>query len=69
MASNPPKGDGHRNGEVRKRSHVFNPRTGQWVKRAMPHVSARSAATPACGFRSKPRTNTVRPRSSVTVML
>lgn len=33
MATNPPKGDGHRNGEVRKRSQVFNPRTEQWVKR------------------------------------
>jgi len=33
MATNPPKGDGHRNGAVRSRSQVHNPRTDQWVKR------------------------------------
>jgi hypothetical protein len=33
MATNPPKGDGHRNGEVRQRSQVFNTKTEQWVKR------------------------------------
>jgi hypothetical protein len=33
MATNPPKGDGHRNGAVRDRSQVFNPVTEQWVKR------------------------------------
>ena len=33
MATNPPSGDGHRNGPVRKRSQVFNPKTEQWVKR------------------------------------
>lgn len=33
MATNPPKGDGHRNGAVRERSQVHNPSTGQWVKR------------------------------------
>lgn len=33
MATNPPKGDGHRNGAVRDRSQVENPKTGQWVKR------------------------------------
>jgi hypothetical protein len=33
MATNPPKGDGHRNGEVRQRSQVLNPKTDQWVKR------------------------------------
>lgn len=33
MATNPPKGDGHRNGAVRERSQVENPKTGQWVKR------------------------------------
>lgn len=27
MATNPPKGDGHRNGAVRNRSQVFNPKT------------------------------------------
>jgi hypothetical protein len=33
MATNPPKGDGHRNGAVRDRSQVFKPVTQQWVKR------------------------------------
>lgn len=33
MATNPPKGDGHRNGAVRERSQTHNPSTGQWVKR------------------------------------
>lgn len=32
-ATNPPKGDGHRNGQVRDRSQTFNPRTEQYVKR------------------------------------
>ena len=33
MATNPPKGDGHRNGAVRERSQTYNPKTKQWVKR------------------------------------
>jgi hypothetical protein len=33
MATNPPKGDHHRQGEVRRRSQTFNPKTDQWVKR------------------------------------
>jgi hypothetical protein len=33
MATNPPSGDGHRNGAVRDRSQVYNPRTETWVKR------------------------------------
>jgi hypothetical protein len=33
MATNPPKGDGHRNGAVRGRSQVFNPQIQRWVKR------------------------------------
>jgi len=34
MATNPPSGDGgHRNGAVRNRSQVFNPKTEQWVKK------------------------------------
>jgi len=33
MATNPPKGDGHRNGAVKDRSQVLNPKTEQWVKR------------------------------------
>jgi hypothetical protein len=33
MATNPPKGDGHRNGAVRERSQAYNPVTEKWVKR------------------------------------
>ena len=33
MATNPPSGDGHRNGAVRERSQTRNPKTDQWVKR------------------------------------
>jgi len=33
MATNPPKGDGHRNGQVRGRSQTFNPQNERWVKR------------------------------------
>ena len=33
MATNPPKGDNHRNGPVRERSQVFNPHVEKWVKR------------------------------------
>jgi hypothetical protein len=33
MATNPPTGDGHRQGAVRDRSQTHNPRTDRWVKR------------------------------------
>jgi len=33
MATNPPKGDGHRNGAVRDRSQVKNTQSGNWTKR------------------------------------
>jgi hypothetical protein len=33
MATNPPKGDGHRNGAVRDRSQVYNPKNETWTKR------------------------------------
>ena len=33
MATNPPKGDGHRNGAVRGRSQTQNPKTDRWIKR------------------------------------
>ena len=32
MATNPPKGDGHRNGAVRDRSQTQAP-SGHWIKR------------------------------------
>lgn len=33
MATNPPKGDGHRNGAVKDRSQTYNKKTETWVKR------------------------------------
>lgn len=33
MATNPLSGDRHRNGAVKNRSQVFNPKIEQWVKR------------------------------------
>ena len=33
MATNPPIGDGHRIGAVKKRSQVHNPKTNLWIKR------------------------------------
>ena len=33
MATNPPNGDGHRNGAVKERSQVRNPVTDVWTKR------------------------------------
>ena len=33
MATNPPTGDGHRNGAVKDRSQVFNSTTQTWTKR------------------------------------
>jgi hypothetical protein len=33
MATNPPTGDGHRNGAVRQRSQVYNPQNDRWTKR------------------------------------
>lgn len=33
MATNPPKGDGHRHGAVRDRSQAYKPKNERWVKR------------------------------------
>ena len=33
MATNPPRGDGHRQGAVKDRSQVYNPQNERWVKR------------------------------------
>ena len=33
MATNPPKGDGHRNGAVKDRSQTYNTKNETWVKR------------------------------------
>ena len=34
MATNPPKGDWHRNWAVKDRTQFYNPKTGLWYKRA-----------------------------------
>jgi hypothetical protein len=33
MATNAPKGDGHREGEVKNRDQVYNPQNDRWTKR------------------------------------
>ena len=33
MATNPPSGDGHRNGAVKKRTQSLNPQTGLFTER------------------------------------
>lgn len=33
MATNPPKGDGRRQGAVRERSQTYNPQNDRWTKR------------------------------------
>lgn len=33
MATNPPSGDGRRQGAVRDRSQAYNPQNDRWVKR------------------------------------
>lgn len=33
MATNPPSGDGHRNGAVRDRSQTYNPKIDRYIKR------------------------------------
>jgi len=56
MATNPPKGDGHRNGQVRERSQTFNPRTEQFVKRDTNtgrFIDVKSDGTPFKGVRKE----------------
>jgi hypothetical protein len=56
MATNPPKGDGHRNGQVRDRSQTFNPRTEQFVKRDTGtgrFMDVKSDGTPFKGVRKE----------------
>jgi len=33
MATNPPTGDGHRNGAIRQRSQTYNSHNNRWTKR------------------------------------
>ena len=56
MATNPPKGDGHRNGAVRDRSQVYNPKTETWVKRNKDDgrfMDQKSDGTPFKGVRKE----------------
>ena len=57
MATNQPKGDGHRNGAVKKRSQVLNPQNEKWTKRDMTtgqFTDQKSDGTPFKGVR-KPK--------------
>lgn len=57
MATNPPAGDGHRNGAVRKRSQTFNPKTRLWVKRNKDNgqfMDNKMDSTPFKGVRKEP---------------
>jgi len=56
MATNPPTGDGHRNGQVRERSQTLNPRTDQYVKRDTNtgrFMDVKSDGTPFKGVRKE----------------
>lgn len=56
MATNPPKGDGHRNGAVKDRSQVQNPKNGNWTKRdsdSGQFMDQKSDGTPFKGVRKE----------------
>lgn len=56
MATNPPAGDGHRNGMVRGRSQTYNPTTDRWVKRDTStgrFMDVKSDGTPFKGVRKE----------------
>jgi hypothetical protein len=56
MATNPPKGDGHRNGAVRDRSQVYNPQNNRWTKRNSDSgrfVDQKAGGTPFKGIRKE----------------
>ena len=56
MATNPPAGDGHRNGMVRGRSQTYNPTTDKWVKRDTStgrFMDVKSDGTPFKGVRKE----------------
>ncbi len=53
MATNPPKGDGHRNGAVKDRSQVQNPKNGLYVKRDIDNgrfMDVKKDGTPFKGY-------------------
>ncbi len=56
MATNPPSGDGRRNGAVKRRSQTFNPQNNRWVKRDTEtgkFMNVKSDGTPFKGVRKE----------------
>lgn len=56
MATNPPKGDGHRNGAVKKRSQVKNPKNQRYIKRdkdSGQFLDVKADSTPFKGIRKE----------------
>jgi len=56
MATNPPTGDGRRNGAVRERSQVYNPTIDRYVKRDTNtgrFMDVKSDGTPFKGVRKE----------------
>jgi hypothetical protein len=56
MATNPPSGDGHRNGAVKERSQVYNPQNDRWTKRDTgtgKFIDQKSDNTPFKGVRKE----------------
>lgn len=63
MATNPPKGDGHRNGAVRDRSQTYNPSNQRWTngmrKPAVSWIRRRTANPSRASVRSAEMANGV----------
>lgn len=58
MAKNPPYGDGHRQGAVKGRSQVHNPKTDRWTKRDSENgrfIDQKSDKEPFKGVRKEDR--------------
>jgi len=56
MATNPPSGDGHRQGAIRGRSQMLNPKIDRWVERDTStgqFKNVKSNATPFKGVRKE----------------
>jgi hypothetical protein len=56
MATNPPSGDGHRIGQVKDRSQVYNPANDKWTKRDSDSgrfMDQKSDGTPFKGVRKE----------------
>ena len=56
MATNPPSGDGRRNGAVKRRSQTFNPQNNRWEKRDTEtgkFMNVKSDGTPFKGVRKE----------------